>query len=114
MLDIAQLHDESYVLAHIDEVYPFYKWIEETIEIIKQSVKQSKETIDLPNFEIKYSSYNKMVPVSLDTIMERYPIADYPDCYNISLSAKAWDIIMDPELIEYKPVETVKFIVKKD
>jgi hypothetical protein len=53
-----------------------------------------------------------MVPINLETIMEHYPIASYPDIYNITLSAKASDVIMEPELVEYKPVETVKFISK--
>jgi hypothetical protein len=112
MLDITQVHDKEYVLQHIDEAYELFKWLEEAIEIIKQEVKTSKQWIDLPTFEIKYSSYNKMVPINLETIMSRYPVSEYPECYNISLSAKAWDVIMEPELVEYKSVETVKFTSK--
>lgn len=113
MLDIAQVHDKEYVLSHMNETYELFKWLEGVMESIKQDVKTSKQWIDLPEFEIKYSSYNKMVPISLEEVITRYPISEYPDCYNISLSAKAGDIIMEPELIEYKPVETVKFTLKK-
>jgi hypothetical protein len=48
----------------------------------------------------------------LERIIEIYPIAEFPDMYNITLSAKAWDIIMDEHLVEYKPVEIVKFTSK--
>jgi hypothetical protein len=59
------------------------------MENIKDSVKANKETLDLPTFEIKYSTYNKMIPISLERIIEIYPIAEFPDMYNITLSAKA-------------------------
>jgi hypothetical protein len=113
MLDITQLDTPEYVLNNLLEVCELYEKIDSILENLKTMVKDSETSMDLPTVEIRYSSYNKMVPVNIDNIMERYPISEYPDCYNISLSAKAGDIIMEPELIEYKPVKVTKFISKE-
>lgn len=114
MLDIAQVHDMDYVINNLNEVYELYKWVEEVLDKIKENVKTNKATLDLPTFEVVYSSYDKMVPVDINAIMAKYPISEYPDCYNISLSAKAGDVIMEPELVAYQPINTVKFKPKEE
>jgi len=47
-------------------------------------------------------------PVDMNMLKEKYPVDKYPDVYNLSLSAKAKDIITDASLIKTVPVETVK------
>lgn len=112
MIDISNVADKDYVLEHLWEFVHLYNSLDKMLESIKTDCKSNKEWLDLPSCEARYSSYSKMIPIDLNVILQKYPLDKFPECYNISLAAKAGEIIMEPELVDYKLTETVSFKIK--
>jgi len=94
------------LLPDIEEVKKVMdKAISEVKEYIKYEQINSKTIWD---YKIVRNVYMRYKPVDMNMLKEKYPVDKYPDVYNLSLSAKAKDIITDASLIKTVPVETVK------
>lgn len=98
------------LLELLEDVYYLKKLMDKAIDKVKEYVKY--EQIDSKEvwreLKITRNVYMKYKPVDINKLTEAYPIDKYPDVYNLSLSAKAKDIITDASLLKTVPVETVR------
>lgn len=78
------------------------------IEIYKHEAKQQQADVVKDGVKFKYSSYIKLKPKDINAIIEQYPIAEYPDIYNISLAKGASSVITDEDLFEEQVISSVR------
>ncbi len=112
MIDISTITTIAQMEANMKELFIINKESKKMIDILKDKVKYNKETLEWEWAKLEYSSYNKYVPVDMDKILEKYPIAIHPEMYKITLTAEAADIITEWDLLEQK--EIFKCIMKID
>lgn len=107
-MPIEDLQNIDWVKSHLWEVYKAYKLIWEQLDAIKNEVKSARVDRQYWDANCKYNSYVKLRPVDINVIMERYPVADNPTIYNISLSKEAQHVITDESLFTTETVESVR------
>ena len=76
--------------------------------IIKNEVKTAEADKQYWDVTAKYSKYIKLKPRNLQDVLTRYPLQDYPQVYNISLSKEAQHIITDEELFDTVEITSVR------
>lgn len=107
-MPLEDLQNIDWVKSHLWEVVKAYKIIEEQLDAIKNEVKSSHADRQYWNVSCKYHSYVKLRPVDINTIMERYPVANNLNIYNITLSKEAQHTITDESLFTTETVESVR------
>lgn len=107
-MPLEDLQNIDWVKSHLWEVLKAYKIIWTQLDAIKSEVKSARADRQYWDATCKYSSYVKLKPVDINTIIERYPIAEHRDVYNITLSKEAQHIITDESLFTTETVESVR------
>ena len=107
-MPIEDLQNIDWVKSHLWEVLEAQKLITAQLDAIKDEIKSSRTNRQYWNILCKYSSYEKLRPVDINTIIERYPVADNRDIYNITLSKEAQHVITDESLFTTETVESVR------
>lgn len=90
------------------EIINLRNLLDDIIDNIKQEAKDNKTDIERDGVKFKYSSYIKLKPKDINKILELYPLADYPDIYNVSLASWASSIITDEDLFEEQEISSVR------
>lgn len=107
-MPIEDLQNLDRVKAHLWEVVKAQKIIAEQLDAIKSEIKSARTDRQYWDATCKYSSYVKLRPVDINTIMERYPVVNNLNIYNISLSKEAQHVITDESLFTTETVESVR------
>lgn len=107
-MSLDDLKNIEWVKSHLWEVFKAYQIIEKQMEAIKSEVKLTQADKQYWDATAKYTKYVKLKPKNLETIMSRYPIQDYPEVYNVSLSKQAQHVITDEELFDTVQIESVR------
>lgn len=107
-MSLDELNDIEWVKQHLWTVVQFQKIIEEQMEAIKNEVKATQADKQYWDVTAKYSKYIKLKPKNIQTVLSRYPIQDYPQVYNVSLSKEAQHIITDEELFDTVEITSVR------
>ena len=107
-MSLEELNDIERVKQHLSEVIQFQKILEQQIGVIKDEVKTAQADKQYWNVTAKYSKYLKLRPRDLQTVLTRYPIQDYPQVYNVTLSKEAQHIITDEELFDTVEITSVR------
>lgn len=107
-MPLEDLQNIDWVKSHLWEVVKAQKIIAEQLDTIKNEIKSSRADRQYWDAMCKYSSYTKLKPVDINTIMERYPVANNLNIYNISLSKEAQHVITDESLFTTETVESVR------
>lgn len=107
-MSLEELNDIERVKQHLSEVIQFQKVLEQQIGVIKDEVKTAQADKQYWNVTAKYSKYLKLRPRDLQTVLTRYPIQDYPQVYNVTLSKEAQHIITDEELFDTVEITSVR------
>ena len=107
-MSLDELNDIEWVKQNLWTVVQFQKLIEEQMDAIKSEVKSAQADKQYWDVTAKYSKYIKLKPRNLETILSRYPIQDYPQVYNVSLSKEAQHIITDEELFDTVEITSVR------
>lgn len=107
-MSLEELNDIEWVKQHLWTVVQFQKIIEEQMETIKNEVKTAQADKQYWNVTAKYSKYLKLKPRNIQTVLSRYPIQDYPQVYNVTLSKEAQHIITDEELFDTVEITSVR------
>lgn len=107
-MSLDELNDIEWVKQHLWTVVQFQKLIEEKMEIIKNEVKTTQADKQYWDVTAKYSKYIKLKPKNIQTVLSRYPIQDYPQVYNVTLSKEAQHIITDEELFDTVEITSVR------
>ena len=107
-MSLDELNDIERVKQHLGTVVQFQKLIEDQMDAIKSEVKQAQADTQYWDVTAKYNKYIKLKPRNLQDILNRYPIQDYPQVYNISLSKEAQHIITDEELFDTVEISSVR------
>lgn len=97
------------VQANLADLVVFQKKCEAALELVKAKVKYNKTDLPFPWGVVKFSSYKKFKPKDLDEVMKRYPIVMNRDFYNISLAAKAAEVITDDDIFDIEMVDRISF-----
>lgn len=112
MTEINKLYEDmrnnsnmSGLISNLRLIIDIYKKSWELLNNIKEMTKYNKETLVSDYATVEYSTYKKYVPVDMDTIIDKYPIAVYPEMYKVTLKAEAADIIKEPWLLDVVEVE---------
>lgn len=109
MLDLTQLNDSNYIMNNIFDIYILHKQLWKVIDSFKEQVKINGQSYEDSKWTIKYINSRKLVPTNWEALIKEYPIEQYRDIYDIRLSSKAGEIIMNDELVHYEPIESVRF-----
>lgn len=107
-MSLDELNDIEWVKQHLWTVVQFQKLIEEQMDIIKNEVKTAQADKQYWDVTAKYSKYIKLKPKNIQTVLSRYPIQDYPQVYNVSLSKDAQHIITDEALFDTVEITSVR------
>lgn len=107
-MSLDELNDIERVKSHLWTVVQFQKLIEEQMSAIKDEVKTAQADKQYWNVTAKYTKYLKLKPRDLNTILTRYPLQQYPEVYNVSLSKEAQHIITDEELFDTVEITSVR------
>ena len=107
-MPLDDLENLDWVKSNLWQVYKAYKIIEQQLAAIKDEIKSSQADRQYWDATCKYHSYTKLKPVDINTIMERYPVADNLNIYNITLNKDAQHIITDESLFTTETVESVR------
>lgn len=107
-MSLEELEDIEWVKQNLWTVVQFQKLIEEQMDTIKGEVKTAQADKQYWDVTAKYSKYIKLKPRNLQDVLTRYPIQDYPQVYNISLSKEAQHIITDEELFDTVEISSVR------
>lgn len=92
----------------LTEVINLRNLCDELIDRVKQEAKDNKADVERDGVKFKYSSYIKLKPKDINKILELYPLAEYPDIYNVSLASWASSIITDEDLFEEQEISSVR------
>ena len=92
----------------MEDVIKAYQIIDRQINTIKDDVKTAQADKQYWNVTAKYSKYIKLKPKNLQEVLTRYPIQDYPQVYNVTLSKEAQHIITDEELFDTVEITSVR------
>ena len=102
------------LLNNVDKVYRLKRIVDRMMADLKDYIKYKQlDTVERGDVVVKRSVYVKYKPLNIDEILKKYPLQEYRELYNISLSSKAKKVITDPSLIKKEYIETVRFIEKK-
>ena len=107
-MSLEELEDIEWVKQHLWEVVKAYNIIDRQITTIKEEVKTAQADKQYWDTTAKYSKYIKLKPKNLQEVLTRYPIQDYPQVYNVSLSKEAQHIITDEELFDTVEITSVR------
>ena len=107
-MSLDELNDIEWCKTHLAEVVQYQKAIEQQMDAIKNEVKTAQADKQYWNVTAKYSKYIKLRPRNLQTVLSRYPIQDYPQVYNVTLSKEAQHIITDEELFDTVEITSVR------
>lgn len=107
-MSLDELENIEWVKQHLWEVAKAYNIIDRQMAIIKEEVKAAQADKQYWDATAKYSKYIKLKPRNLETILSRYPIQDYPQVYNVSLSKEAQHVITDEELFDTVEITSVR------
>lgn len=107
-MPLDDLENLDWVKSHLWAVLKAQKIIAAQLDAIKSEIKSARADRQYWDATCKYSSYVKLKPVDINTIMERYPVANNLNMYNISLSKEAQHIITDESLFTTETVESVR------
>lgn len=107
-MSLDELQNIERVKQNLWTVVQFQKLIEEQMETIKNEVKTAQADTQYWDITAKYSKYVKLKPRNIQDILTRYPIQDYPQVYNVSLSKEAQHIITDEELFDTVEITSVR------
>ena len=107
-MSLDELNNIERVKQHLGTVVQFQKLIEEQMDAIKNEVKTAEADKQYWDVTAKYSKYIKLKPKNIQTVLSRYPIQDYPQVYNVSLSKEAQHIITDEELFDTVEISSVR------
>ena len=107
-MSLEELEDIEWVKQHLWEVIKAYQIIERQMYTIKDEVKAAQADKQYWDTTAKYSKYIKLKPKNLQEVLTRYPIQDYPQVYNVSLSKEAQHIITDEELFDTVEITSVR------
>jgi len=107
-MSLEELEDIEWVKQHLWEVVKAYNIIERQITTIKEEVKTAQADKQYWDITAKYSKYIKLKPRNLQDVLTRYPLQDYPQVYNVSLSKEAQHIITDEELFDTVEITSVR------
>jgi len=107
-MSLDELNDIERVKQHLWTLVQYQRLIEQQLDLIKSEVKTAEADKQYWDVTAKYSKYIKLKPRSLETILSRYPIQDYPQVYNVSLSKDAQHIITDEELFDTVEISSVR------
>lgn len=107
-MPLDDLENLDWVKSHLWEVLKAQKIITAQLDAIKSEIKSARADRQYWDITCKYSSYVKLRPTDINTIMERYPVANNLNMYNISLSKEAQHIITDESLFTTETVESVR------
>lgn len=107
-MSLDELNDIERVKSHLWTVVQFQKLIEEQMSAIKDEVRTAQADKQYWNVTAKYTKYLKLKPRDLNTILTRYPLQQYPEVYNVSLSKEAQHIITDEELFDTVEITSVR------
>lgn len=109
MIDFDSLHDIEYVRANIRTIYEQYKSLEQAVEMLKSHTKLSWTWFDQDGVSVSVSTSSKYVAKDINDVIKEYPIELFPEIYNISLSAKAKDVITETDLLVAQPSTKITF-----
>lgn len=107
-MSLDELENLEWVKAHLWTVYKAQQIIDKQLWLIKEEVKLDKADTQYWDATLKYTSYVKLKPKNIQDILSQYPIQDYPDVYNVSLSKNAQHIITDEWLFDTVEIESVR------
>ena len=107
-MSLEELEDIEWVKQHLWEVVKAYNIIDRQITTIKEEVKTAQADKQYWDTTAKYSKYIKLKPKNLQEVLTRYPIQDYPQVYNVTLSKEAQHIITDEELFDTVEITSVR------
>jgi len=107
-MSLEELEDIERVKQHMEDVIKAYQIIDRQINTIKDDVKTAQADKQYWNVTAKYSKYIKLKPKNLQEVLTRYPIQDYPQVYNVTLSKEAQHIITDEELFDTVEITSVR------
>lgn len=107
-MPLDELEDIEWVKSHMWQVLKAYQIIDKQLAAIKEEVKLTQTDTQYWDVTAKYTSYIKLKPRNIQDIMSRYPIEEYPQLYNVTLSKEAQHIITDEWLFETVNVEAVR------
>ena len=113
-MPLDDLQNLERVKSHLTEVYKAYMIIDRQLKAIKEEVKSFENDMQYWDVTLKYSKYIKLKPVDINTIIERYPIANNPELYNITLSKEAQHIITDESLFTQDEVKLIRMEVNDE
>ena len=107
-MSLEELNDIERVKANFNEVVKAYNIIEKQLWVIKDWVKVEEADKQYWDVKLKYSKYLKLKPRNIQDVISRYPIVEYPNLYNITLSKEAQHIITDEELFDTVEIASVR------
>lgn len=107
-MSLEQLSDMDWVKANLWLVFKAYQLIDKQLTAIKDEVKFNWEDKQYWDVTAKYSKYVKLKPRDIDEVLSRYPVTDYPQVYNISLSKEAQHVITDEDLFDTVEITSVR------
>ena len=107
-MSFEELEDIEWVKSHLWQVFKAYQLIDKQLTAIKDEVKLNQEDKQYWDVTAKYSRYVKLKPRDIDVILSRYPVKDYPQLYNISLSKEAQHVITDEDLFDTVEISSVR------
>lgn len=108
-MSLENLSDLNRVKENLSLVMEYYKLMSDQLDNIKNEVKDSWESKQYWDINCRLSSYIKLVPVDMNTILERYPYESNKELYTISLSKEAKSIITDESLFTEQEIKSVSF-----
>ena len=107
-MSLEELQDLEWVKAHLNEVYRAQQIIDTQLWLIKDEVKLNRSDTQYWGVTLKFTSYVKLKPRDLNTILAQYPLQEYPDVYNVTLSKDAQHIITDEGLFDTVQIDAVR------
>ena len=108
-MSLENLQDINRVKENFTLVMEYYKAITAQLDNIKDEIKESWESVQYWDINCKLSSYKKLVPISMEVILERYPYETNKELYTVSLSKEAKSIITDESLFTEQEIKSVSF-----
>lgn len=105
MIDVYSISKMEDIQKNMKEIFLINKKTNELIAIMKEKAKYDKSDLEGVEARLKYTTYTKYNPIDMSKIIERYPIAVYPEMYKITLKAEASDIIMEDDLLQTDTIE---------
>ena len=108
-MSLENLSDINWVKENLPLVLEYYKLIGSQLDVIKTEIKDSWESKQFGDITWKLSSYKKLIPISMEVILEKYPYEENKELYTIWLTKEAQSVITDETLFVEQEIKSVSF-----